>query len=60
MRARATKHIKGNLWLWTGGFAAAGAAALALGGGGGWELDAAGPSGRDLIVGKLQRHSHAE
>ena len=31
MRARATKHIKGNLWLWTGGFAAAGAAAVALG-----------------------------
>jgi hypothetical protein len=31
MRKQVTRHIKGNLWLWTGGFAAAGAAALALG-----------------------------
>ncbi len=31
MRTRVTKHIKGNLWYWTGGFAAAGAAAAALG-----------------------------
>ncbi len=31
MRKRVTKHIKGNLWYWTGGFAAAGAAAAALG-----------------------------
>jgi hypothetical protein len=30
MRKRVTKHIKGNLWAWTGGFAAAGAAAAAL------------------------------
>jgi len=25
MRARVTRHIKGNLWLWTAGFAVAGA-----------------------------------
>ena len=31
MPHRAVKHIKGNIWLWTGGFAAAGAAATALG-----------------------------
>ncbi len=31
MRTRVTRHIKGNLWAWTGGFAAAGAAATALG-----------------------------
>lgn len=31
MPHRAVKHIKGNIWLWTGGFAAAGAVALALG-----------------------------
>ena len=31
MRKRVTRHIKGNLWAWTAGFAAAGAAALALG-----------------------------
>ena len=31
MRKRAAKHIKGNLWAWTAGFAAVGAAALALG-----------------------------
>ena len=31
MRRRAAAHIKGNIWYWTGGFAAAGAAAVALG-----------------------------
>jgi hypothetical protein len=31
MRKRVTKHIKGNLWAWTGGFAVAGAAFTALG-----------------------------
>ncbi len=31
MRTRATAHLKGNIWYWTGGFAAAGAAATALG-----------------------------
>lgn len=31
MRKHVTRHIKGNLWLWTAGFAAAGAAGLALG-----------------------------
>ena len=31
MRKHVTRHIKGNLWAWTGGFAVAGAAALALG-----------------------------
>ena len=31
MPHRAVKHVKGNLWLWTGGFAVAGAASLALG-----------------------------
>ena len=30
MRKHVTRHIKGNLWAWTGGFAAAGAAALVL------------------------------
>jgi hypothetical protein len=30
MRKRAVKHIKGNLWAWTGGIAVAGAAAIAL------------------------------
>ena len=34
--------------------------ALDLGGGSRWELDAAGLGGRDLIVRKLQRHSHAD
>ena len=31
MRKHVTRHIKGNLWAWTGGFAVAGAAATALG-----------------------------
>ncbi|HYZ32015.1 MAG TPA: hypothetical protein VE684_06990 [Crenalkalicoccus sp.] len=31
MRARATKHLKGNIWAWTGGLLLAGAAAAALG-----------------------------
>jgi hypothetical protein len=31
MPKRAVAHLKGNIWLWTGGFAAAGAAAIALG-----------------------------
>ena len=31
MPHRAVKHIKGNIWYWTGGFAVAGAAATALG-----------------------------
>jgi hypothetical protein len=31
MRKRVTRHIKGNLWIWTGGFAVAGAAFIALG-----------------------------
>ena len=31
MRGRAAAHPKGNIWLWTGGLAAAGAAATALG-----------------------------
>jgi len=30
MRKHVTRHIKGNLWAWTGGFAAAGAVAAAL------------------------------
>ena len=31
MRRRAVRHIKGNLWAWTGGFAVVGAAFVALG-----------------------------
>ena len=31
MRAGVTRHIKGNIWHWTGGFAVAGAAFIALG-----------------------------
>ena len=31
MRHRVVRHIKGNLWYWTIGFAVAGAAAAALG-----------------------------
>ncbi len=31
MRARAAAHLKGNIWAWTGGFAALGAAFVALG-----------------------------
>jgi hypothetical protein len=30
MRARVTRHIKGNLWLWTAGFAVAGGLAALL------------------------------
>ena len=31
MRAHVTRHIKGNIWAWTAGFAAAGAVAAMLG-----------------------------
>ncbi len=31
MRKHVTRHIKGNIWYWTGGFAVAGALATALG-----------------------------
>ena len=31
MPKRVVAHLKGNIWLWTGGFAAAGAVAAALG-----------------------------
>ncbi len=37
MRKHVTRHIKGNIWYWAGGFAAAGAAFLALG----WSTPAA-------------------
>jgi hypothetical protein len=37
MRAHVTRHIKGNIWLWTAGFAAAGVVALLLG----WNTPAA-------------------
>lgn len=30
MRKRVTRHIKGNIWYWAGGFAVAGAAFTAL------------------------------
>ena len=30
MRKHVTRHIKGNIWYWTGGFAAAGAVAAML------------------------------
>ena len=30
MRKHVTRHIKGNIWYWAGGFAVAGAAFLAL------------------------------
>ena len=31
MRKHVTRHLKGNIWYWTAGFAVAGAAATALG-----------------------------
>ena len=37
MRQHAARHIKGNIWSWVGGFAAAGAACVALG----WSTPAA-------------------
>ena len=37
MREHVTRHIKGNIWYWAGGFAVAGAAFLALG----WSTPAA-------------------
>ena len=37
MRAHVTRHIKGNIWYWAGGFVVAGGAFLALG----WSTPAA-------------------